>query len=141
MARRRTRRTMINQKLIVDTIGASLIVQKAPALINQFFPLDPYISKIAGVGAGWLTGTLMKRPDISNVSLALGIVDLLTPLFDNLIGGTQMLPAELVTGTANQSNLEKVSHSVSDYVNLNDYTSAPGKRQGVTQYRSSYGDY
>ena len=144
MARIRTRKMVVKTKLIIDTIGASLIVQKAPVLINPFFPLDPMIAKIAGVGAGWLTGTLMKRPDISTVSLALGVVDLLTPMFDNLVGGTQMLPAELViegngNGNGNYAtNIQGIKHAVADYGRLRDYTNNPGYREGYSMYQDSY---
>lgn len=141
--RRRTRRFNIDTKLIVDVISASLIVQKAPAIINQFFPLDPNIAKIAGVGAGFLTGNLLKRPNISNGSLALGVVDLLTPMFDNLLGmggGGVLMPSVPGGKQIAKYTAEKTValNNVSDYLDLDDYVSNPSRREAYVQYKDSY---
>lgn len=141
--RRRTTKFKVDTKLIVDTIGASLIVQKAPALINQFFPLDPAIAKIAGVGAGWLTGSLLKRPNISNTSIALGIVDLITPMFDNLLGGG--MPELIPMGASPSPIVKHVKNvnvngagNIADYLHLNDYVSNPSRRESYETYNQSY---
>jgi len=139
--RRRTRKFAVDTKLIVDVISASLIVQKAPALINQFLPLDPAIAKIAGVGAGWLTGNLLKRPNISNSSLALGVVDLLTPMFDNLLGGgggAALIPVAPGNVQTDSKFIKAPMANVSDYLHLNDYVRNPSRRESYEAYKDSY---
>ncbi len=138
--RRKTNRFKVDTKLIVDTIGASLIVQKAPALINQFFPLDPSIAKIAGVGAGFLAGNLLKRPNISNASLALGVVDLLTPMFDNLFDGGSLIPQVMPVESRPVPIKKMVSNPVdlSDYIHLNDYVSNSSRRESYETYKQAY---
>ncbi len=139
--RRRMATVKINTKLIMDVAFASLIVQKAPQFIGMVIPLDPMISKVAGVGAGWLTGVLAKRPDISNSSLALGVIDFITPFVDQLIGGnTELLPepSGAPTGELAKSKYKKMPVRVADFTNLNDYISNPGVVQPFSVYRSSY---
>jgi len=82
---RRKRMVALNTRLITDVVFASLIVQKAPALISQFVNLDPALSNIAGIGAGYITGIFFKRPFISNASIALGLTGFLEPIIDGFI--------------------------------------------------------
>lgn len=150
MRRRRMAAVRVNTKLIVDVAIASLIVQKAPRLINMVVPLDPMINRVAGVGAGWLTGMLAKRPDISNASLALGVLEFMTPFIDQLIGGigqTEYLPepTDPVSSSASDVGTYQVSpgvrrkvQRVNDFLNLNDYISNPSVVQPYNVYKDSY---
>lgn len=142
--RRKTRssKTQINQKLIIDVILASLIVQKAPALISTVIPLNPNISNLAGVGAGWVVGVMAKKPDISNTSLALGITSFLNPLIDSIAGPMVGAPKGLPI-KANGKYLGPPIKSdrmvtVDDYINLNDYQATPGVNMAFDSYNDSY---
>lgn len=141
MPRRKRRFVGINNKLIIDAIAASLIVQKAPALINRFFPLDPNVTNLAGVGAGYLTGVIMKNPQLANISLALGITGFLEPIVDSFIGGT--LPAIAPNIPMGRSMIKGIpkyqkASTVDDFISLNDYIDDPGVRQSYMNYDNIY---
>ncbi len=150
MVRRRNRgKVKINTKLIWDVMAASLIVQKAPKLINNFVPLPPgdILTVAAGVGAGYVTGMLAKRPDLANGSLALGVVEVVSPMIDNLIGGfggQEFIPDKIVNSKLGISRAERIAlmknpiNVVEDFINLNDYTSNPGRTQAFDTYVNSY---
>ena len=144
MRRRRKITARINTKLLMDVIFASLIVQKAPALIAGFIPMDPMVTKIAGIGAGWITGQVANRPDISNLSLGLGLLDFVNPMIDQVIGaGTlpwENLPSvnPVTSGTTKIMGVPKKYQTVSDFINLNDYTRDPSSRQSYAVYQGSY---
>ena len=71
MKRRRFTKVGFNTKLIIDVVAASLIVQQAPHFIQSIIPMDETIGTVAGVGAGYLVGSMLKRPDLANASIAL----------------------------------------------------------------------
>jgi len=129
MATRRKRfsKVGINQSLIIDTAIASLIVQLAPGLVNQFLfssnPLTGMTSTLAGVGAAYLYGMLMNNSNVSNIGIALGAVDFVKPMI------SQLLPAPSGVGDYFQ---------MSDYGSLNDYTNDPSHRLNHVQYAESY---
>jgi len=135
------RMAKVKTKLIVDVILASLIVQKAPALLRMIIPIDPTIEKIAGAGAGYLTGVMFKRPDISNASLALAVADFANPLIDSVISGGVALPMQMGVKTIKPmptKYIKETHQSVSDYMHLNDYIDNPSNRQSFDSYRDSY---
>lgn len=144
--RRRITAVRVNTKLIWDVALASLIVQKAPRLISMVVPLDPMINRVAGVGAGWLTGMLSKRPDIANASLALGVIELASPFIDQLFGDggiTGLLPEPAPASSEDlirrkASTTTGKAKSFSDFVNLNDYISNPSVVQPYNVYKDSY---
>lgn len=145
MYRRKRRTAKVNTKLMVDVVLASLIVQKAPALISGFVTLDPMIAKVAGIGAGYVTGVVAKRPDISNAAIALGLIDFINPFVDQIIGTGAQLPEfttaqQLVTTNGNgvQGQGRPDMQSVSDFISLNDYTNNPTSRQAYRVYQDSY---
>lgn len=151
MARRKFNRAKINTKLMIDVIGASLIVQKAPALIDSVFTLPESLKAFAGAGAGFVVGSLLKRPDLANASLALGVVDFVSPLVDSIIGGgsSQTIPASSsvlvpVKNTGGASGLINtgvpgdVEGAMADYIRLNDYISNPGVKMDFNGYVNSY---
>jgi hypothetical protein len=136
MARKRFTKVGFNTKLIVDVVAASLIVQKAPGLINMIFPLDPSIATVAGVGAGYLVGSVMKRPDLANASIALGAVDFIAPLLDGILGSDSSSTKNLPGGTQAITNVK--AGRMEDYISLNDYVADPSKRLGYLDYMNSY---
>lgn len=122
--KRRFEKVAINQALIIDAGIASLIVQLAPSLVNQYFfsssPLTGSASTLAGVGAAYLYGMLMKNPNVANIGIALGVVDFVKPMISGLLPGV---------GDYAQ---------LSDYGTLNEYTSDPSQRLSLVQYADSY---
>ena len=144
MPRRRTRKKAFNTKLIVDVAGASLIVEKMPSIIQSFVELDPTVSQFAGIGAGYIAGMLLKRPDLQNASIALGIVNLVSPMIDDLIGGGGIEKLTMTPGTeSSPKSLPPVPQkniTTDDYVSLNDYVSENevGSKMAFPAYRDSY---
>lgn len=136
--KRRLSKVGFNSKLIIDVIGASLIVQKAPLLIDMVFPLDASIRAIAGVGVGYLTGSMLKRPDLANASIALGVVDFVSPFVDDLLGGGSPKVVAPAGGTMPVQAV-KSANVLEQYITLNDYISNPGQRQNYLDYQNSYG--
>ncbi len=138
MAARRKMKA-INTKLMVDIIIASIVVQKAPALIAKIVPIQPTVTNIVGAGAGYVAGVIAKKPNISDASLALGVTGLLNPLLDNFIGAGNglMLPtAEPSKGIMTKQNVKM--NVVEDYTKLNDYIENPSTRMTNAAYRDAY---
>lgn len=140
MARSKRRVIGIDNKLILNVIGASLIVQKAPDLIKMFIPLDPTVTNIAGVGAGYLVGVMLRNPQLANASLALGITGFIQPIVDNLIrGGTPPLSPASVPGIQPVKGIPyKQKNALTDFVTLNDYIDDPSIRQSYMDYDNVY---
>ena len=143
MPRRRTRKKAFNTKLIIDVAGASLIVEKMPSIIQSFVELDPTVSQFAGIGAGYVAGMLLKRPDLQNASIALGIVNLVSPMIDDLIGGGGIENLDMEPSGSTQKQLppeSKKNITTDDYVSLNDYVSENevGSKMAFPAYRDSY---
>ena len=84
----RSKKGGFDSKLIFNVMIASLLVQKAPLLIDMIIPLDPSVRTLAGVGAGFAVSKLMKMPEVGNASIALGAIDFVAPFVDQLLGTT-----------------------------------------------------
>lgn len=151
MARRKsTRKVAFNTKLIMDVIGASLIVQKAPALLNAIVPIDPSLRAVAGVGIGYFAGKMFNRSDLANASIALGAVDFVSPFIDDLLGTFEMQQLTPGTSPSGGANVQvapgkslppaKVPPGVNDFVDisLNDYVRSPGRASSYYKYAGSY---
>ena len=123
---RRFSKVGLNQALIMDAGIAALIVQLAPTLVNQLLfksnPLTGSATTLAGVGAAYLYGMLMKNPNVANIGIALGVVDFVKPYIPG------MLPS---SGVGDYGLLN-------DYGTLNEYTSDPSSRLSLVQYADSY---
>jgi hypothetical protein len=123
--KRRLQKVAINQALIIDAGIASLIVQLAPGLVNQFLfsssPLTGQASTLAGVGAAYLYGMLMNNANVANIGIALGAVDFVKPFIAGLIP----------SGVSDYAQLN-------DYATLRDYTNDPSKRLTLVNYADSY---
>lgn len=137
--KRRLSKVGFNSKLIIDVIGASLIVQKAPLLIDMIFPLDASIRALAGVGVGYLAGSMFKRPDLANASIALGVVDFVSPFVDDLLGSGSAAPIMPPAGGTMPVKSALVNKSLEKYITLNDYINDPSQRQNYFDYSSAYG--
>ena len=127
--RKRFSKVGINQSLIIDTAIASLIVQMAPSLVNQFLfsanPLTGQAATLAGVGSAYLYGMLMNNSNVSNIGIALGAVDFVKPFINSALG--------LSDGSGVGDYF-----SMKDYGNLQEYTNDPSKRLTKVQYAESY---
>src|SRR5690554_7376578 len=126
MARkRRMKKVAFNQKLVVDVVLASLLVQKAPELLNKFVfssnPLTGMTATAAGIGAGYLAGSLMGKSDLANASIALGAVEFISPLIDEITGGVGLIAPPVRPAV----NTSVVPTRVADFLTLNDYVSDP----------------
>lgn len=141
--RKRFSKVGFNKNLIMDVIGASLIVQIAPGLINKVFPIGESLVNLAGAGAGYLVGSLVKRPDLANASIGLGVVGFIAPMVEDLVnggGGTPLVPSTSGNGTAvmpGAVNMDPVRADLADVFRLNDYISAP-LMQVNQAYKNSY---
>ena len=145
MARRRFKRAGFNTKLIMDVGLAGIATRILPTIVNKFVPLDPTLYAVVGAGGTYVVGSMLKKPDLANAGIALGLVELVAPMVENLIGGfvgtspmvgAGMTPAKLNPAIVGAPVVK--APSLDDYLSLNDYTSVPGVRQSVDQYRSSY---
>lgn len=143
MARRRFRKAGFNQKLIMDVGLAGVAVRVIPILLNKFVPLDPTIYTVAGAGGGYLVGSMLKKPDLANASIALGLVEFVAPMIENLVGGIGTpvnTPVKLPGRPTGMVTLPQKKVSVDDYqygISLNDYVSNPSLMPGDA-FRHSY---
>lgn len=146
MARRKFNKAGFNQKLIMDVGLAGLAVRVIPILLNKFVPLDPTIYTVAGAGGGYLVGSMLKKPDLANASIALGLVEFVAPMIENLVGGITsnpnvqigvkpMPPMRIPSG---RYNPKTETTALDDYLSLNDYINNPAYRQDFTAYKDSY---
>lgn len=139
---RKVRMTKVgfNTQLIIDVIGAKLIVEQLPRLLAGIIPLDPMLQTVAGVGGGYLAGSMLKRPNLANASIAIGALEFITPMIDNMLGtgvppqgGTvAMLPAKSGVYTPAVK-----SAKVDDFLRLENYVSG-WSDQSNAEFRNSY---
>jgi hypothetical protein len=145
MARRRFKRAGFNTKLIMDVGLAAIGVDLIPSLLSKWFPLDPTLYEVAGAGGTWVLGSMLKKPDMANAAIALGVVKLVEPAILGIIGGgvgsspmlspvttSKFMPAGIVKNVPAYK-----TQSVSDYLNLNDYVSYPSARSS-REYQFAY---
>ena len=144
MRKRRLSKVSINTKLIIDVALASLIVQKAPGLIDSIIAIPESLKAVAGAGAGYLVGSFMKKPDLANASIALGVVDFISPMVDGVLGTTSQTGTIPIVGSGASGGMmppvinPDVEPGLSDYVRLNAYVSNPSNRQTYDDYYNSY---
>lgn len=131
----------LNTKLMVDIVGASLIVQQVPALLQKWFGLDSTVSKIGAVGVGYVVGSMFDRPDLSNASIALFATDMILPVIGGILPNDLQVPAMLPAGKIPMPMppaKQVPAVSLDDYFRLNDYISTPGTSAPFQMYRDSY---
>ena len=127
----------LNTSLMIDTGIAALIVDLAPGLVNKFLfasnPLTGQMSTLAGVGAAYLYGMLMKNPNVANIGIALGAVSFVKPYISELTGGLSDY------GFGDYGNLSGTqSGGKGKYFSLSEYTNNAATRQSVHEYSDSY---
>lgn len=63
----------VNKKELVDVVIAALVVRNSSVVLNKVVPsfATGTTGQIAGGVLGYLVGVVLKRPTVSNVSLAL----------------------------------------------------------------------
>ena len=131
MARRRFKRAGLNTKLIMDVGLAGLATRVLPIVVNKFVPVDPTISALVGAGGTYVVGSMLKKPDMANAGVALGVVEFVAPIVEDLIGGMVApsapmqpitkgvsLPVPIVKTAANKVEL-------ADFISLNDGSYMP----------------
>ena len=146
--KRTRKKVQFNQNLVLDSIGALLIVLKIPELANRFLfasnPVTGLTATAVGVGANYLLAQMVGRPDMANVGIGAGAVAIVSPMIDELIGmGKPLtsLPMNNVPGVspgAMLPNVTDVSHSIEDFITLNDYINNPMPATGFDQYKGIY---
>ena len=144
MRRPRMSKVGFNTQLIIDVIGAKIIVEQLPRLLAGIIPLDPMLQTVAGVGGGYVAGSMLKRPNLANASIAIGALEFITPMIDNLLGtgippqgGTVAALPPIKPGK--RPNIEPVYKMpvVDDFLRLNDYVSG-WSDQSNQVYSNSY---
>jgi len=141
MARKRKLTAVkLNTKLMVDIVGASLIVQQVPALLQQWFNLDTTVSKIGAVGVGYVVGSMFGRPDLSNASIALFATDMILPVIGGILPTGAPVAPVLPAGSKPVPIIKQAMPPVAldDYFRLNDYIATPGTSAPFAMYRDSY---
>jgi hypothetical protein len=81
----------------------------------------------------------MKKSDIANAGIALGAVEFVSPLIDDIVGGVTggAAPKMIPSSNGFTSAGVKVPPGVADYFGLNDYSEMP-RKQNWSDYYNSY---
>lgn len=139
--RRRSLKTKVNTKLITDVGLAGIGVRILPMVISKFVPLDSsMVYTVAGAGATYVIGSMLKKPDMANAGIGLGLVEIVAPMLEEMIGGfVGNEKVEVVTGkpAISPSLPVPISQALSGYGRLNDYVAMP-KKSSYWDYRASY---
>ena len=140
MRRRTGSKVKFDVKIMQDVGMASLATRILPILVNYLLPLNPTLYIAVGAGGGYLAGTVLKNNTLANASIALGLVEFIAPMIEDLVGGLkpgngipQGAPPPEMIGAVRQEPV----HSVADYISLNDYVPAPSNRI-YDDYAGSY---
>ena len=85
---------------------------------------------------------MLKRPDLANASIALGVVDFVSPFVDSLLGGgspvTTVPSSSVLQPVKTGGALPVESERLSDYFHLNDYITNPSNRLSYNSYVDNY---
>jgi hypothetical protein len=136
--KRRSLKTKFDSKTIMDVGLAGLAVRVLPNLINKFVPLDPSLYAVAAAGGTYLVGSLLKKPVMANAGIALGVVELVAPYLENLLGGITGDQPMLkpVTGGA-LIKQPALPVTMADFISLNDGSYVPYPTSS-RDYQSAY---
>lgn len=133
--KRRSLRTKVNTKLITDVGLAGVGVRVLPMVLAKFVPLDSQmIYTVAGAGATYALGSALKKPDMANSAIALGLVEIIAPMIEDMMSGfvggapVAQLPSGLPMPPKKEAEI-----ALNGYGRLNDYIPLPEK--------SNYWDY
>lgn len=144
-ARRRSSRESAKgfyTKVMIDVAGAGIATRLIPILVNSIYPLDPTLYTVVGAGGGYLAGRMLKRPLLSNASIALGVVEFVAPMLESIVGGggsvsPAVLPAGVKTSVPVPIKKTGMVTTVDDFFTLNEYTNSPAV-QSNSEFRNSY---
>lgn len=132
--RLRGKMVKLDKNTIVDVAIAEAVVRLGPDLINSFLPIPETAQPFLGVGAGFLLGSLLKKPLIANAAIAIGVVNFMeAPLADMIAGVTGGTSGEITTGTK-----VNAATPVSDFIRLSGYTNSPSVVQPWSAYDKFY---
>jgi len=136
--RRRTKKTGFDSKIVIDVGMAGLATRIIPMLVNNFFPLDPTLYSVVGAGGSYLLGNAMKKPILANAGISLGLIELVAPMIEDLIGGIGGgAPPQAPTLPGAPTPAIKKAVKMADYGVLQEYTNNPAMQNNL-MYRDSY---
>lgn len=140
--KRRTKKVSFNTTTVMDVGLAGLATRVIPLVVNKFFPLDPTLYSVVGAGGTYVAGVLTKKETLANAGIALGIVELIAPMVEEIIGGFapgKELPMGIPGGmpTPIKKAVKSSEVALNDFTRLNEYTNSPVVQSGV-EYRGSY---
>lgn len=139
--KRRTRKVSFDTKTVMDVGLAGLATRIIPMVVNKFFPLDPTLYSVVGAGGTYIAGVLTKKEVLANAGIALGIVELIAPMVEEIISGFG--PEKTMPMTPPQGAPAPIKKAVSseyalnDYGRLMEYTNNPAV-QSNSEYRGAY---
>lgn len=141
----RRKKIAFNQKLVLDSIVAGIVVSLAPDLLNRYLfqsnPISGMTGTAAGVGVNYLLAQYMGRPDMANAGIGFGLVQFVKPIVDQVIGigsPVQMLPAGATAQAMPMVDVQSaIYNGMADYGRLNEYISEPRKMH-YSNYQDSY---
>lgn len=125
----------INQKLLMDVVIASVIVDVAPDLINKYLfkdkPLTGVTLKAVAGASAFVVGNMLKKPIVANVGLGVAIGDFVSDLVKETLGTNEVvsIPASYQSGKP-----AEIGGGVSEYLRLNEYVSAPQVSRNYEKY-------
>lgn len=141
--RRSRKKLAFNQKLVIDTIGAGIMVGLAPTLLNRFLfssnPISGMTATAAGVAANWFLAQMLGRPDMANAGIGFGLVKFVEPVANDLLGlgkpieSLAVPPSKPVGAIAQDVQM----YALDDYGRLNEYISQP-RQMNYQMYTDSY---
>lgn len=144
--RRSRKKLAFNQKLVIDTIGAGIMVGLAPTLLNRFLfssnPISGMTATAAGVAANWFLAQMLGRPDMANAGIGFGLVKFVEPVANDLLGlgkPIESLPVVAPTkpAIAGAPQQEVQMYALDEYGRLNEYISQP-RQMNYQAYTDSY---
>jgi hypothetical protein len=125
------RKVRIKKQLLIDTLIASVVVQQAPKLINEYLfktkPLTGMVLQLSGGAAAYLIGMIMKKDTIANIGIALAGADVVNEMVGTTLLGQGTSVADFVS-----------VDSAGNLVNaLSDYTDSPSVMD-YQNYQNAY---
>ena len=122
------RKFRMNKKLIIDAIISSVIVEQAPNLIRQVVNIPSGIlSNVTGAAAGVLASILLKRQNISDLSIGFAGADYVN----------EMLGTTLLGSSSPVQDFISVGSDGKPVFALQDYTNSP-EVMSTNEYQKSY---
>ena len=126
----------LDGNLIKDVLIAYLIVNFAPGLLNKYLfkdnPLTGAMLNVAGGGAAYLLGYMMKNNNIANLGIALAGAAFVEPMIGQALN--QIAPANTTTPAKTVTAGMPTATAVK---NISDYMRVPGFAAYITNSEAS----